>query len=95
MKLGWKIVLGSFIGFFGAALGSIGGVGGGGIFVPMLTLIIGFDPKSAAATSKCKDSIHLAVGLSMYSSFCCCFYLYCIICNEQLTHINHQYLFST
>ncbi|KAK8496147.1 hypothetical protein V6N12_046712 [Hibiscus sabdariffa] len=47
-----KIVLGSVIGFFGAAFGSVGGVGGGGIFVPMLSLIIGFDPKSATAISK-------------------------------------------
>lgn len=53
MELGWRIVLGSFIGFCGAAFGSVGGVGGGGIFVPMLTLIIGFDAKSATAISKC------------------------------------------
>lgn len=53
MELGWRIVLGSLIGFFGAACGSVGGVGGGGIFVPMLALIIGFDPKSSTAISKC------------------------------------------
>ncbi|XP_042520671.1 sulfite exporter TauE/SafE family protein 3-like [Macadamia integrifolia] len=53
MKFGWRLVVGSIIGFFGAALGSVGGVGGGGIFVPMLTLIIGFDPKSSTAISKC------------------------------------------
>nr|KAJ0206322.1 hypothetical protein LSAT_V11C500240790 [Lactuca sativa] len=53
MELGWKIVLGSFIGFCGAIFGSAAGVGGGGIFVPMLTLIIGFDPKSATGISKC------------------------------------------
>ncbi|KAM6543853.1 hypothetical protein CsatB_008300 [Cannabis sativa] len=53
MKFGWRIVLGSIIGFFGAAFGSVGGVGGGGIFVPMLSLIIGFDAKSATAISKC------------------------------------------
>lgn len=53
MKFGWQIVLGSIIGFFGAAFGSVGGVGGGGIFVPMLSLVIGFDPKSATAISKC------------------------------------------
>ncbi|KAJ6711628.1 CEREBLON [Salix purpurea] len=53
MRFGWKIVLGSIIGFFGAACGSVGGVGGGGIFVPMLSLIIGFDTKSATAMSKC------------------------------------------
>lgn len=54
MKFGWQIVVGSVIGFCGAAFGSVGGVGGGGIFVPMLTLIIGFDAKSATAISKCK-----------------------------------------
>lgn len=48
-------MLGTLVGFFGAAFGSIGGVGGGGIFVPMLSLIIGFDPKSSAAMSKCKS----------------------------------------
>ncbi|CAI9284338.1 unnamed protein product [Lactuca saligna] len=53
MELGWKIVLGSFIGFCGAIFGSAAGVGGGGIFVPMLTLIIGFDAKSATGISKC------------------------------------------
>ncbi|KAL5558809.1 hypothetical protein UlMin_035020 [Ulmus minor] len=53
MKFGWQIILGSIIGFFGAAFGSVGGVGGGGIFVPMLSLIIGFDAKSSTAISKC------------------------------------------
>ncbi|CAN6195644.1 unnamed protein product [Urochloa humidicola] len=53
MEFGWQIILGTLIGFFGASFGSVGGVGGGGIFVPMLTLIIGFDPKSATAISKC------------------------------------------
>ncbi|PKI67839.1 hypothetical protein CRG98_011738 [Punica granatum] len=53
MKFGWKIVVGSIIGFLGAAFGSVGGVGGGGIFVPMLNLIIGFDAKSSTAISKC------------------------------------------
>jgi uncharacterized membrane protein YfcA len=48
MQLGWRIVLGSVMGFLGAAFGSVGG-----IFVPMLPLIIGFDPKSSTATSKC------------------------------------------
>lgn len=60
--------MGSFIGFCGAAFGSVGGVGGGGIFVPMLSLIIGFDPKSATAISKCK-------GLSLtllYSNYRFC-----------------------
>nr|VDD13681.1 unnamed protein product [Brassica rapa] len=52
-EFNWQIVLGTLVGFFGAAFGSVGGVGGGGIFVPMLSLIIGFDPKSATALSKC------------------------------------------
>ncbi|XP_016191285.2 sulfite exporter TauE/SafE family protein 3 isoform X1 [Arachis ipaensis] len=53
MEIGWRIVVGSIIGFLGSAFGTVGGVGGGGIFVPMLTLIIGFDAKSATAISKC------------------------------------------
>nr|DAD40697.1 TPA_asm: hypothetical protein HUJ06_015020 [Nelumbo nucifera] len=64
MKLEWRLVLGSIIGFFGAALGSVGGVGGGGIFVPMLTLIIGFDAKSSTAISKCM--IMGAAGSAVY-----------------------------
>lgn len=55
MKFGWRIIVGTVIGFLGSAFGSIGGVGGGGIFVSMLTLIIGFDAKSATALSKCKN----------------------------------------
>ncbi|KAI3447519.1 hypothetical protein Pfo_004184 [Paulownia fortunei] len=53
LKFSWKLVLATVIGFLGSACGSVGGVGGGGIFVPMLTLIVGFDTKSAAAISKC------------------------------------------
>lgn len=66
MKFGWQIVVGSIIGFCGAAFGSVGGVGGGGIFVPMLSLIIGFDPKSSTAISKCKrreDTLHVILIL--------------------------------
>uniref|UniRef100_A0A5B6Z9J0 Sulfite exporter TauE/SafE family protein 4 n=1 Tax=Davidia involucrata TaxID=16924 RepID=A0A5B6Z9J0_DAVIN len=53
LKFSWRIVLATVIGFLGSAFGTVGGVGGGGIFVPMLTLIVGFDTKSAAALSKC------------------------------------------
>lgn len=60
-EFNWQIVLGTLIGFFGAAFGSVGGVGGGGIFVPMLSLIIGFDPKSATAISKCKISFFFII----------------------------------
>ncbi|XP_027919611.1 sulfite exporter TauE/SafE family protein 3-like [Vigna unguiculata] len=53
MKFGWRLIVGSIVGFLGSAFGTVGGVGGGGIFVPMLTLIVGFDQKSATAISKC------------------------------------------
>ncbi|KAA8516640.1 hypothetical protein F0562_016854 [Nyssa sinensis] len=56
LKFSWRIVLATVIGFLGSAFGTVGGVGGGGIFVPMLTLIIGFDTKSAAALSKWTSS---------------------------------------
>lgn len=49
------------IGFLGSAFGTVGGVGGGGIFVPMLNLIVGFDAKSAAALSKCENSFSLLI----------------------------------
>ncbi|QCE05887.1 Transmembrane protein TauE-like [Vigna unguiculata] len=49
----WRLVLATVIGFLGSACGTVGGVGGGGIFVPMLNLLLGFDTKSAAAVSKC------------------------------------------
>jgi uncharacterized membrane protein YfcA len=69
MKFGWQIVLGTIIGFCGAAFGSIGGVGGGGIFVPMLTLIIGFDPKSATAMSKCKTTLYIHICIIVFFFF--------------------------
>jgi len=69
MKFGWKIVVGTIIGFFGAALGSVGGVGGGGIFVPMLTLIIGFDAKSSTAISKCKRNLLFFMDTSTCINF--------------------------
>ncbi|KAL6285695.1 hypothetical protein ACE6H2_010085 [Prunus campanulata] len=53
IRFGWKIAVGTMIAFVGAAFGSVGGVGGGGFFIPMLTLIIGFDQKSSIAVSKC------------------------------------------
>ncbi|KAH9327159.1 hypothetical protein KI387_007337, partial [Taxus chinensis] len=53
LEFSWRIVVATIIGFVGSACGTVGGVGGGGIFVPMLNLIVGFDTKSAAALSKC------------------------------------------
>ena len=51
-------MVGTIIAFLGAAFGSVGGVGGGGFFIPMLTLIIGFDQKSSIAVSKCKYTLY-------------------------------------
>lgn len=53
LKFSWRIVLATVVGFLGSAFGMVGRIGGGGIFVPMLTLIVGFDTKSAAALAKC------------------------------------------
>ncbi|KAL1813257.1 hypothetical protein DCAR_0625558 [Daucus carota subsp. sativus] len=53
LEFNWRIVVATVMGFLGSGFGTVGGVGGGGIFVPMLTLIVGFDTKSAAALSKC------------------------------------------
>lgn len=66
LKVGWRVALATVIGFLGSAFGTVGGVGGGGIFVPMLTLIVGFDTKSAAALSKCNDYLF---SLSFYSFY--------------------------
>ncbi|GFY86377.1 sulfite exporter TauE/SafE family protein [Actinidia rufa] len=64
LEFGRRVVVGSIMGYFGAAFGSIGGVGGGQIFAPMLTLIIGFDPKSSTAISKCM--MMSAVGSAVF-----------------------------
>lgn len=53
LRFSWRTVVATAVGFLGSACGTVGGVGGGGIFVPMLTLVVGFDTKSAAAVSKC------------------------------------------
>lgn len=54
------------IGFFGYAFGTVGGFDGGGIFFPMLNLVVGFDTKSAAALSKCiKSSLSYSISLPL------------------------------
>ncbi|KVH97024.1 hypothetical protein Ccrd_000883 [Cynara cardunculus var. scolymus] len=54
LEFNWRIVLATLIEFLGSACGTVGCVGsGGGIFVPMLTLIVGFDTKYVAALYKC------------------------------------------
>jgi hypothetical protein len=50
----WRLAIGTFLGFMGAAFGSVGGVGGGGFYLPILSLVIGFDTKTTTALSKCE-----------------------------------------
>lgn len=64
-------MLATVIGFLGSACGTVGGVGGGGIFVPMLTLIVGFDTKSAAAISKCNSNSYLPLSFSFFGIVLC------------------------
>ncbi|XP_024529583.1 sulfite exporter TauE/SafE family protein 3 [Selaginella moellendorffii] len=53
LELGWRLAAATLLAVLGASLGSVGGVGGGGIFVPTLMLVCGFDAKTAPALSKC------------------------------------------
>jgi len=62
MKFGWRIIVGTILAFLGSSFGTVGGVGGDGI-VPMLTLIIGFDAKSATAILKCKNMYRVYMSL--------------------------------
>lgn len=56
LEFNWRLVVATIVGFLGSAFGTVGGIGGGGIFVPLLNLVLGFDTKSAAALSKCKPA---------------------------------------
>lgn len=51
LELNWRVALAVVLGTLGASLCSAGGVGGGGLFIPLFNLLIGFDAKSAAALS--------------------------------------------
>lgn len=69
LEFNWRIVVATVMGFLGSGFGTVGGVGGGGIFVPMLTLIVGFDTKSAAALSKCNSPLlshHISYSISLH-----------------------------
>ena len=45
-------ILGCVVLFIGSAMAAGGGLGGGGIFVPVLILIVGFDAKVAVPLSQ-------------------------------------------
>jgi len=51
LELNWRLVLAILLGSLGASICSAGGVGGGGLFIPLFNLLLGFDAKSAAALS--------------------------------------------
>lgn len=51
LELSWRLVLAVVLGSVGASLCSAGGVGGGGLFIPLFNILLGFDAKSAAALS--------------------------------------------
>jgi len=51
LEWSWRLVSAVILGSLGASLCSAGGVGGGGLFIPLFNLLLGFDPKSAAALS--------------------------------------------
>ncbi|KAL2613882.1 hypothetical protein R1flu_025574 [Riccia fluitans] len=46
-----RTILGIILGGVGAGLSSAGGLGGGGLFVPLFNLLLQFDPKTSAALS--------------------------------------------
>ncbi|EEE68607.1 hypothetical protein OsJ_27142 [Oryza sativa Japonica Group] len=48
----WRVVVATVVGFPGSGFGTVGGVGGGGKFGPMVNLLVGFETKSAAGVSK-------------------------------------------
>lgn len=51
LELSWRLAAAVVCGAVGASLCSAGGVGGGGLFIPLFNLLLGFDAKSAAALS--------------------------------------------
>ncbi|XP_072991520.1 sulfite exporter TauE/SafE family protein 4-like isoform X6 [Typha latifolia] len=66
LELNWRSIFATVVGFLGSGFGTVGGVGGGGIFVPMLNLVVGFDTKSAAALSKCTSSRSFFKAVQMW-----------------------------
>lgn len=72
LEFGWRVIVGSDIGYFTVVFGSFGDDRGNGIFVPMLILIIGFDPKTWTAISICKNLCYMisCANASCFTSLC-------------------------
>ena len=51
MKLASPLVLSGIFCFIAASISSAGGIGGGGLFIPILTIVAGLDLKTASAFS--------------------------------------------
>ncbi|XP_024378622.1 sulfite exporter TauE/SafE family protein 5 [Physcomitrium patens] len=51
LKPGWRVNSAVILLFIGAAICSAGGIGGGGLFIPVFNLLLLFDPKTSAALS--------------------------------------------
>ncbi|MCO5556891.1 hypothetical protein L7F22_010445 [Adiantum nelumboides] len=49
----WRIISALICGALAAALSSAGGLGGGGLYVPIFNLLLGFNSKTSAALSSC------------------------------------------
>lgn len=81
LEFGWRVIVGSDIGYFTVVFGSFGDDRGNGIFVPMLILIIGFDPKTSTEISICKNlySTWFLVLMLLVSLHCVCYRCCCIL----------------
>ncbi len=51
LKLASPIVLAGFLCFIASSISSAGGIGGGGLFIPILTIVAGLDLKTASSLS--------------------------------------------
>eukprot|EP00124_Ichthyophonus_hoferi_P001696 Ihof_evm2s96 gene=Ihof_evmTU2s96 len=60
----WRDITMGIVGFFGCALSVVGGVGGGGLFVPVLMLLLNFEADVAVPISK-----SMILGSSVVSIF--------------------------
>lgn len=45
------MVLAGVFCFMAASISSAGGIGGGGLYIPILTIVVGFDLKTASSSS--------------------------------------------
>ncbi|KAI5070138.1 hypothetical protein GOP47_0014481 [Adiantum capillus-veneris] len=64
----WRIVTAVICGAIAAALSSAGGLGGGGLYVPIFNLLLGFNSKTSAALSSC-----MILGGTLVNLFWYCF----------------------